>query len=95
MNDDGGARMGSAAERLNAAADWMDGVSQKCCECTDGHHEQSRPFGTEDDVHVSRDTARALAAWLRWEAECTVVPEHSRKALAVADQILGISKGGT
>lgn len=31
----------------------------------------------------------ALAAWLRWEAECACVPEHSHKALAVADQILG------
>ena len=85
----------SARERLLAAADWMGAVSQKCCECTDGHHDQHRPFGTEADVRISRDTARALAAWLRWEAEAACVPEHSRKALDVADQILGITKGGT
>lgn len=85
----------SAAERLIAAADWLDGVSQKCCECTDGHHEQSRPFGTEDDVHISRDTARALAAWLRSAAHDAEQIGADRKALAVANQILGITEGGT
>lgn len=85
----------NAAQRLIAAADWMGAVSQKCCECTDGHHDQHRPFGTEADVRISRDTARALAAWLRSAAHDAEQIGADRKALDVADQILGITEGGT
>lgn len=57
-----------AAQTLRDAAEWLQGVSEKCCECTDGHHDQQYAYGTEADVHVSRDTARALADLLDNEA---------------------------
>lgn len=47
-------------------------------------------YGPDADLIVLAVNAMpALAAWLHWEAECACVPEHSYKALAVADQILG------
>lgn len=46
---------------VSAAATWVRGVSQKCCECTDGHHDWTCAYGTEGDVRISRDAARALA----------------------------------
>lgn len=53
---------------LREAAHWLRVVSEKCCECTDGHHDQMPAYGTEADVHISRDTARALADWLDADA---------------------------
>jgi len=55
-------------QTLRDAAKWLQGVSEKCCECTDGHHDQQYAYGTENDVHISRDTARALASWLNTAA---------------------------
>lgn len=51
-------------QTLRDAAKWLQGVSEKCCECTDGHHVQQYTYGTEDDVRMSRDTARALVVWI-------------------------------
>ncbi len=62
------------AAPLREAAEWLRAVSEKCCECTDGHHDQSRAYGTESDVHISRDTARALADWL--DADAGVIERH-------------------
>lgn len=79
---------------LREAATWLRGVSEKCCECTDGHHVQQYAYGTEDDVHISRDTARALADLLESvaghvERETAVVGGHlHRHGDAVATRIL-------
>lgn len=80
--------MRGMVEELTAAAEWMDSVSQKCCECTDGHHEQTYAFGTEDDVHISRDAARALADWFRSAAYDASQIGADRKAIAAARLIL-------
>lgn len=75
--------------RVREAAKWLRGVSEKCCECTDGHHHQSFAFGTEADVRISRDTARALADWLAEAAESRRLGvDFSTEAEAVARGLL-------
>ena len=49
-------------------AEWrrqLTGAAERCCQCTDGHHDQAaRIHGTDQDVRVPRDTARHLASLL-------------------------------
>lgn len=56
---------------------------------TYGHLDMNREVPDADLIVTAANAMPAVAAWLRWEAECACVPEHSHKALAVADQILG------
>ena len=51
----------AGAQALREAATWLRGVSEKCCECTDGHHVQQYAYGTEGDVRASRDTTPPAA----------------------------------
>jgi hypothetical protein len=56
---------------------------------TYGHLDMNREVPDADLIVTAVNAMPALAAWLRWEAEAACVPEHSRKALTVADAILG------
>jgi hypothetical protein len=84
----------AGVQTLRDAAKWLRGVSEKCCECTDGHHVQQYAYGTESDVRASRDTARALADLLEsvvGHVEREQVMEMGdlhRRALAVARGVL-------
>lgn len=48
---------------LREAVRWLLTVAERCCQCTDGHHDQHYAYGTDSDVRISRDAARALADW--------------------------------
>lgn len=84
----------AGTQTLREATTWLRGVSEKCCECTDGHHVQQYAYGTESDVRASRDTARAIADLLEsvlGHVEREQVMEMGdlhRRALAVARGVL-------
>jgi hypothetical protein len=50
--------MSDAREALAVA---LRHAADRCCQCTDGHHDQVPPYGTDDDVRISRDDARKIA----------------------------------
>lgn len=83
------------AERLTAAADRLDDLDAEACTCRQdypggyGHTPVCALYGGRSELErVATGVMPLVGAWLRWEARCAAVPAHSRRALAVADQIL-------
>ncbi len=51
------------APRRAELATWFRSAADRCCQCTDGHHDWTPdyPYGTDGDVRVTRDLAREVA----------------------------------
>ena len=49
-----------------ALANQFRAAAERCCQCTDGHHDWTteHPYGTDDDVRMTPDGARRVAALL-------------------------------
>lgn len=61
-----------------SVADWLRIAAEKCCQCTNGHHDQIEyPYGTEGDVRISRDLARTLADFLDAHPAPPAAPEDA------------------
>jgi hypothetical protein len=71
----------SETERRAELAVQLRQAAERCCQCTDGHHDwiPTYPYGTDGDVRMTRDLARELADLL------TTTP---------ADRAPGTAEGG-
>ena len=71
-------------ERRQELARWFRLAAEKCCQCTDGHHDWSTsyPYGTDGDVRMTRDLAREIADLLEGEPPAELVLKTSEQKRA-------------